>query len=266
MSLLRIFETEEAKYYLGLGRHTTSSEPIFEDVDFSQLDLLVLEEDGISRTGLLKHIRNLQYNDLYERVRIENPNLKVYGVDINPFPNRTIHLGTGALLEGILVSIGALITGYSAVGIATKKVNRRDFLKYTGGTVAGMFLASTGLHMVNDITDDSIEQLTDLYNIRSSALPTTATGFRDAVTAKKISEYLVPQHKLENRKVNVAILYGGLHSGIETKIKNPWISDATIYLFHKKIGLISRQVLNEVREVVEIKGQPNMVYHNSGLF
>ena len=39
---LRTFETDDAKYYLGLGRHDQDSSPIFEDVDFESLDFLLL--------------------------------------------------------------------------------------------------------------------------------------------------------------------------------------------------------------------------------
>ena len=42
---LRIFETEQAKYYLGLGDHLESSAPLFEEVDFSSIDFMVLEDN-----------------------------------------------------------------------------------------------------------------------------------------------------------------------------------------------------------------------------
>ncbi len=40
---LRVFETNDAKYYLGLGNHFFSNAPIFEEVDFSSIDFMVLE-------------------------------------------------------------------------------------------------------------------------------------------------------------------------------------------------------------------------------
>ena len=108
--MLRTFETDDAVYYLGLGKHTTSSESIFKKVDFSSLDFFVFEDcilhlDGEAvRTRLIE--ADIQYNKLYLRINEENPNMRLYGVDVNSPPYNIGSLLQAALSAGSVAYLG----------------------------------------------------------------------------------------------------------------------------------------------------------------
>ena len=63
------------------------------------------------------------------------------------------------------------------------------------------------------------------------------------------------------------MIYGAMHSGLETKLKRSWISDATIWFYHDLLGYMKKKDLNEVREI-EL-GDYGVLYskiHNCNLF
>src|SRR3989344_1073379 len=66
---LHTFETDTARYYLGLGRHDESSAPLFKDVDISSLDCMVLECMGCNVSSFF--FDDLQYKDITRRLRDE---------------------------------------------------------------------------------------------------------------------------------------------------------------------------------------------------
>lgn len=117
------------------------------------------------------------------------------------------------------------------------------------------------MELINSSRGD-IAPITEINNLRTNLLPTYFLSFRDAVTAKKISQYLVPRHP-NGSKAQVGIIYGAMHSGIETKLKHPWIADATIGLYHDLLGIGDNDFLNQVIKVTETG---SMVYHDCGLF
>ncbi len=255
---LRIFETEDARYYLGLGSHKTSSAPIFEDVDFSKLDMFIFEDAG--EQWVLKGIDyDIQYLGLYNRINKENPEMSLYGVDVSH----------GAI--GCLVDFGVLVLGYMLARGSYKKIkrddiSRRGFIKCIGGIVGGAFVMGTPLlsvHFSGSKEDSPIFVGTN--NLFTSLLPTPIGGFRNAVTAKKVSEYLVPRHKKQNSKVEVALLYGAGHSGIETELLHPSLSDITLGLYDK-LDYGTKGELNEVRELKRVNGIEKVIYHDCGLF
>ncbi len=254
---LRTFETDDAVYYLGLGNHTTSSKPLFDDVNLSKLDFMVFEDCGVTRGLEYMVDNNVQYKDLYKKLRFENPYIKTYGVDVDCGFIRAL-LGTTAF--DILPTIGGFKLVYDAHKEfkkhkeKKKKMSRRKFLKTLGLGLTGAYLASTlpttaGV-MANSTSKKQMVPLAEqIQGIRSSVMPSEVLAFRDAVTAKKISEYLVPKHKSNYGKVHCGILYGSLHSGIELKIKQPWIADATIGIYYNLLRTQTKNKINEVREV-----------------
>lgn len=62
----------------------------------------------------------------------------------------------------------------------------------------------------------------------------------------------------------MGILYGASHSGIETKLKHPWITDATLWMYHDLFRYGDTKVLNEVREI--IPDQDEFVKYDCELF
>ncbi len=239
---LRTFETNTARYYLGLGNHATSSAPIFEDVDVKSLDFLVLEGGALNTPEQFQY--NRQYYDLYQRLKEETT---VYDVDFGPSKSMlrfSWFIETGLPYVSTIIILEPLIGPFSVpVGLAS-------------------IIYPTPNNQNTPITFSSLSLLNGLHR---SLIPTPMGGFRDAVAAKKISEYLVPKHQHQDgSKVQVGILYGAMHSGIETKIKHPWISNATIKLYHDFFRYGNTAALNEVREIVP--GQEEFVKYDCGLF
>ncbi len=255
---LRTFETDDAKYYLGLGNHTDSSRPIFEDVDFSTLDMIVFEDSGYL---FPYYNKDKQYSEIFNEI-MRNSKAKIYGVDV--------YTGKWAMATELPLPIaGGVLLTRSVIGTIRKRrqLSRRGFLNNGLQGLLGSFLLSPMPMLANcKNTKEDIEVITKLNNVNSNLLPTLILGFRDAVTAKKISQYLIPLNKKEGRKLNVALIYGGMHSGIETKLKNPWISDRTIALYHSLLRCAPTEKLNEVREIVKNKRWNNVVYHDCHLF
>ncbi len=251
---LRTFETADAKYYLGLGRHDTSSAPIFEDVNLGSLDFMVLENGNMNLERSSRVLRQQQYAELCSRLKLENPEAAIYCVDYktNEFLTTSETCFSNALGPYIFLSGAiAILQGDTVTGLEL----------LAGGTA----LSSEILLLKDTNTKKNRPLGIGMNNIRQNLMPTPLTGFRDAVAAKKIGEYLVPKHQhQDSSKVQVGILYGGMHSGIETKIKHPWISNATIKLYHDFFRYGNTAALNEVREIVP--GQEEFVKYDCGLF
>jgi len=149
-----------------------------------------------------------------------------------------------------------------------RDMTRRNFLKKTGMVSGGIFLSTLPIMVLNTNMDKyglGIGAIEDLNSLHTTLIPLDHS-FRDAVTAKKISEYLVPKHKKDNEKVKVGIIYGALHSGIESKIKCPWVTDKTISLYQDGFDYLPSDHLNEVRELVRISNSIITLLHDSKLF
>jgi len=247
---LQQFETDDAIYYLGLGIHDTSSYPLFKDVDLSSLDFFVFEE-GAEVGNLHYDIdRHVQYKKLYKNLIKENPKVGVYGVDLD-LPEVEMKIMESALLfeamVGSVLAYSATTDSYSK--IRKKEFSRRDFLKNSGILLGSAVLALPPITALTiGVSKSSITE--DINSINSTIIPLSKIAFRDAIAAKRITEYLVPKYKEGNKKVKAGILYGGLHSGIEYKIKYPGISDATIELYHDLLGYASKKEINEIRQIV----------------
>jgi len=244
---LRNFETKDAVYYLGMGMHIISSEPIFRRINFSTIDFIVFEDNGIDH--FLENIidSNVQYKSLYKRVVEDNPKIKIYGIE--SYQNQLLMLGSMGL-EGLITAYGIKFVYDAYKGFKRKDSSRREFLKNLGKAASGTIIVSAMPQIINGITKDkSLPLVSEINSLKSSILPTPVIGLRDAIVAKKIEEYLVPLNKPKDRKANVAIIYGAMHSGLETKIKRPWLRDATIWLYHDLLRHMEKSDLNTICEI-----------------
>jgi len=260
---LQEFETEDAIYYLGLGNHFTSSAPLFKDVDFSELDLIVFENDGCYSRPIDMG-KTWQFGEIYTNVLEENPEISMYTLDICTSSLYSILSSTGLTASGLYLTY----KGAEKFIKEKQSLSRREFLKNVGKITGGTFLVLPLLGIPNTFLEE-LSFVEDLNSIHTNIIPLDVS-FRDAVVAKKISEYLVPKHKQDNKKVKVGIVYGAGHSGMETKIKYLGIADMTISLYQDVFDYIDTEHLNEVRELVRIDfgGYSRQVtrYHDSKLF
>jgi hypothetical protein len=261
---LRIFETKEAKYFLGLGWHYGSSLDCFEGVDFSRLDMFVFEDCGME-WGVEHWLKyHEQYMDIYKRILKENPKLKIYGVDVRT--SELAHIGSIAKDSAMLVG-GSVLAISGGAGLLKGKESRRGFLANLLRATGGFALTTPIVSGLNCfLGNDDLGVITDTANVIRDVTPTPAHEFRDAVTAKKVSKYLVPLNKKKKRKLKVALLYGAYHSTIETKLKRPWVADATIGLYHNTFDYKTKKELNQIREVRINKGELETIIHECKLF
>lgn len=234
---LRTFETEDAVYHLGLDRHDHSSAPLFENLDFSDLDLMVFEDCGSNQlpNGLKDHI---QYKELYEIIQRENPDLPIFGIDVS---------SNGFVVVGNIIRAGGLVYALNRLAKIIPKKNRqsrRQFFRNTLGLIGSLGL----LDILQSFPDYELGWASNVYDLKSNVLPTPAVGFRDAVTAKKTLKYLVPRYRSAERKPKIGLLYGTFHSGIEQKLKHPEIADATINAY-RALNYHDPDELNDVREI-----------------
>ena len=200
-----------------------------------------------------------QYQNLYGRLQNESPQAAVYGVDYCYKDDRS----TYNAVSNELILRGTIMISTSVVGVP--KIINGDMMVGIGLLAAGVVAAYPIVPIKLEAhTKESHSFLTQLTAWGTSLLPTPIIGFRDAVAAKKISQYLVPKHKQEGRKVQAAILYGAAHSGIEAKIKYPWTADATLWLYHTLFHYGDTVELNQVREIVP--GKDDFVTEDCGLF
>lgn len=257
---IRVFETEDARYYLGLGCHLSSSDSIFKDVNFKDIDFLVLEDSGGGSVRRLTTHR--QYAALERRAISEHPEIRFYCVDVWPsfFGGISDNLISAIFLAEGCGSANEMI-------VEKKNLSRRDFLRHSCMVGLGAFFGSSLYVPAITIIAGRPPGLTEVYNLKTSILPTELLAYRDAIAAKKISGYLVPKYKRKGRKVNAAILYGAAHSGIESKLKHPWIADKTIDFFHKTLKVGNLKERGEIREITLYpNGVTFFERYDSGLF
>ncbi|MFH0752866.1 MAG: twin-arginine translocation signal domain-containing protein [archaeon] len=263
---LRVFETGDAKYYLGLGNHAMSSAIIFDDVDFSKIDMFIFEDVGNPRCLMDLSHGHKQYRDLYNRAVGINPGIAIYGVDVNP---GVCNLFSSLFFEGASAVYGGQAVYRSASFVLSKRkeLSRRGFLKNVGLIAGGLFLANQLLAGTYCYSERGMSTAIKLNSLRTSILPSSIVGFRNAVTAKKVSEYLVPRHKTGNKKVEVALIYGAMHSGIETELFNPTLADLTNELYYNKLDCCTKREMNDVREHKTAKdGHKYVISYDCGLF
>ncbi len=199
-----------------------------------------------------------QYRNIFSRFQFENEQAQVYSVDYST--SRPALLTDGLVDSTFLGASSLLVTTCGLPEISNGNIGEGIGLCALGG-IAGYSVLASGFAAGNK---NSHPINTGLASLRTSLIPTAIVGFRDALAAKKISEYLVPKHKQEGRKVQAAILYGAAHAGIEAKIKHPWTADATLWLYHDLFRYGDTAELNQIREI--FPGKDEFVEDNCGLF
>lgn len=250
---LHTFETDTARYYLGLGAHDKSSAPLFEDVDLGSLDFMVLEGPDDPRLPCYGE----QYRELYSRLREQR--IPTFSVDY-PYTESDIN-------RGILLELGGSYVGLGMMTAGLANISGGNYITGVSLFGGGIIASSLGVILV---TGDTIAQSNQrshslaLNSLRTTFIPLPFTSFRDALAAKKIGTYLVPKYKHEDgSKTQVGILYGLAHSGIEAKLKHPRIADATLWLYHDLLKYGDTSGLNQV---CEITAQEDLKVYDCGLF
>lgn len=219
---LRIIKDKNITYYLGLGNHFNCSRSIFKNVNLKELDILVLEDSGSSTaiTGSLDSKNKntypyRQYYQLFKDYTETNEYPLLCGVDIRmdnfslllDLIKKSVFLGIGMkyLKEGIKTSV------------KDENLSRREVFKTFGKLGAGFLFASPIFNIINSGQSIVSEKVLHANNLMGYF--DNIVGFRNFVSAIKVTDFVVPYIKRKKEKVNVGLIYGAGHSGIEQLLK-----------------------------------------------
>src|SRR3989344_2567808 len=169
---LHTFETDTARYYLGLGNHGESSAPLFADVDISSLDFMVLESFELKVPSQLFDFP--QYRDLTRHLCDEA--VPLYSVDYD----------TRELITGVLLLLGAGAVGLGYMGVGMAKIIAGDYAEGSAFVGGGSVPASSIYHIFRG---DALAKMPrrihslGLNSLVTSLMPIPPVGFRAAVAA-----------------------------------------------------------------------------------
>lgn len=223
---LTIFETERARYYLALSIHvrhyaTSSLCPHVKD-----LDALVFESGPTPHKEWTSLGDQPQFWELSDAINTVKPQLPLFAVDY-PRTEASSHQSSNI---DLLLTMSGLYLLYVGVGGLTQ-AETRD-MQHSIATMAGIWLGSgQNPCLVESLSEKSYRWITTPQAIRTSLIPTARGGFRDAVNAKKLEDWLVQRYAPEGRKMNVGLVYGAAHAGLRPKLKHKWLRDATVRLY-----------------------------------
>jgi len=220
-----IFEHNNVRYKLFLGNHIRSSYPMVKaSGKLKDLDVLVLEGSK-NPERIMESLDSIQYSEFLSRIPEENPNISVYYPDIFPSVSGVVASISSELLQIIPMTVAA-----ESITSKKKEISRREALKAIGRIGVGLFFGLSYFgNFINAFYDgEDIEIISEANAIKSSALPNPIVGFRDAAIARIVEEYILPNEMQEGKELNVGIIFGAAHSGIEQKIRNKLLRDTTI--------------------------------------
>lgn len=238
------FNKNNVNYTLFLGNHVSPSYPLIKSGGgLKSLDVLVLEGSGYSFNRFFGHI---QYEEILEKIPYENPGIKIYNVDCG------FTTAGGFADIGVNTTITTIPFIYILKPFREHKITRREAVKRLGylglGLVAVLSDFGPFTYVFSDKEDNKI--ISSLTSARTSLIPLPKIGFRDAVNAKIIEEYVVPNEKKRSNTLNIGILFGGGHSGIKEKIKYKFLRDKTVNIYKKfDYPGIDKDTLNKIERV-----------------
>ena len=181
--------------------------------------------------------------------------------------------GGGIDLIGAGVALSGIIKCKQSVQ-ARGYVTRREFLTSLTPQalkiVAGGYLASHFLsEEYSEITNRSPRWLARMQSWRTHILPTPRFGFRDAISARKIEEFVVPEvTRAVGREPRILIVAGAGHSGLEDDLQHKYLRDNYIELYSSLGYLgINTEHLNTITNLTVTKDSKLCVTSRSaGLF
>ncbi len=246
------FSTDNADYYLVYAHHKEwgiINEEIFQKPKIDSLDAIILE------SGEMEYKNRASYHPFYSELRNNaeesKKNTKIYLVDV--------HLTSPEFSKSayfLKKSVHLLVGGGLALSAAfdfKKRTNRRKFLKGGLKVLAsfGIFSSFAGLHINSNIEGEAIPVVSEIESFLGYMPPLPGIELRNAIAARKIEEYIVPELWRDlGRKPLIAIVYGGGHVGIETDLKYKGMRDSVIKTYDALgyVG-IKTEDLNYVYEI-----------------
>ena len=269
------FSTENADYrqlylvhFLRDETIQIADDPVLEKDNFANVDAVVLEAyhskewfDKLWKSNFKRH---------FEKVFtcIQATSKPTYIVDVLTTPSgRTMEESTHTVLD-----IGGLFLAYDGIkGLVT---SRRNAMKFMGRkiveSVAGLFLTTGAFHRQYVMsTGENPEFLARMYSARTHLFPMPQHELRNAISARKVEEFVVPELRKKLKKTpKVVLVYGGGHSGMKEDMQYPILRNMVLG-FYRSFGYpgIDTTYLDTATNLsITPKGDYRLSHRKCGLF
>ena len=276
----RLYSTRKADYAQSYCVHNlVTKDDIFSKDNIKNLDAIVLETGTILSPQQLINFE--QYSAIERTIRKNNLSTRIYLTDIAPreikqdsvdyYTKLLTKLGMAAVLGNsfyYLLSRIKISDGGGNTKPLLKRPSRRKFLGISIAALGTVLvsnsstIALTKLINYNDETNVIWPKIMEIrYNLEHTALVT----LRDAVNAKKIEEFVVPElRKKLDRRPRIGMVYGAAHAGMETCLKEKNHRESILKEF-KDYNLLLSSQLGVVVEM-EYKNEWDVIIHETRLF
>ncbi len=232
--------TEKAEYRQIYAVHTMPlDDEIFKEIYFDSMDAVVLE--GYHSEEWFEKLwqSQLKKNEEVLFQVIQRTGKPIYIVDVLTTRGGRGFEQVATILPDFLGFYG-LLNGGLKIGKQIREeyeMTRREFFKFWGVQTAkvagGAYLGSHSFHQYYTMhTGDNPEWLARVNSSRMHIIPTPQFELRNAITARKIEEYIVPELEQKlNRKPRLVLVYGAGHSGLKEDLQYPQLRDRVIELY-----------------------------------
>lgn len=232
------YSTQNADYRQVYTVHTMPiKDSVFEKGNFDSVDAVVLE--AYHSEEWFDMLWKSEYKKFHDAVlkNVQRTGKPVYVTDVMTTPGGRSFEDVATLLPDFFGLIG-VVDGVSKVRNQRKEMTRRKFLKFFGAqttkVIGGAYLVGSDMVYGNYVmlTGETPEFLARLNSSRTHLIPTSQSELRNAISARKIEEFIVPelQQKL-GRNPKVLLVYGAGHSGLREDLQRPKLRDFYIRLY-----------------------------------
>lgn len=271
------YSTESADYRQIYAIHTRPLvDSIFEENNFNSIDAVVLE--AYHSEQWFEKFWNTKYKKYHDPLFLnaQRTGKPVYITDV-------IATKTGIIIEDMtllpldILGFFGVYDGVRAVHkqIEEKKsLTRREFFKFWGREsvkiMGGAYLATHFIHQQYALQiGDNPELLARLHSLRTHLVPTPQMELRNAISARKIEGYVVPELQQQlGRKPKILLVNGAGHSGLKEDLQHKKLRDLNISLY-SSLGFfgIDTTYLDVVTNLsIDENGKYLLKHRNANLF
>lgn len=234
------YSTANADYRQIYAVHTIPlKDSIFESKNFDSIDAVVLE--AYHSEAWFDKFWISEYKGFHDALfqNAQKTAKPIYVVDVLTTRNaRTFesYITTPLDFIGLFVASDG-ISNIKQQLDENRSMTRRQFLRFWTMQPAkiafGSYLFSHFLHEQYTVnTGHNPEFLARINSVRMHMVPTPQFELRNAISARKIEEYIVPELKKKlGRNPRVLLVYGAGHSGLKEDLEHPKLRDFYIRLY-----------------------------------
>ncbi|MCK4429050.1 MAG: hypothetical protein KAU95_01645 [Candidatus Aenigmarchaeota archaeon] len=231
----RKFSTENAEYTLYPGVHGETTKIKMEDM--KDYDAIVLETgfNDYENYDMINLLSTADYSEVIGKNLLLDEPKPIFYVDIPP-KKWLGKKGSGYNINKIVHALSFTIP--FGLGITNLPL--------------GIPLMMPAISLYSCFLKENTDKLDKVINYLGVSYFYTQSGFRSAISAKKIEEFVVPEieKRKDDEKPNIFIEYGALHGDLEPYLKHKKLRDLAVG-FHekKKISLLDMEYVNKVSEL-----------------